>query len=246
MRQAVEMNLTPSPISVRAWQAWLWLVQGDLSAAAQWANEIEPTIKGDLNPALEFDHMILARIQMVQNRLDDAQLLLERLFTADSNGRRFGRVIVICILQALNAWLRDDITKAVDRLGYGLSIAEPEGYVRTFVDEGAPMLALLRGAQKRGIASSYVSTLLAAFDEDTPRAITSQTQNWIGQSSEPLSERERDVLRLVIDGVSNREIAEQLFVSLGTMKKHISNIFIKLDAHSRTQAIAIVRQNNLI
>jgi len=246
LRQAVEMNLTPIPISLTAWQAWFWLMQGNHDAARQWAEAIEPTTYAALDPALEFEHMTLARIWMSEGRLEDVQRLLPRLLSATQAGKRMGRVIVISILQALAFRLQGNLAQALEILGYALSIAEPEGYVRTFVDEGEPMAELLREANKRGIAPEYVAKLLAAFDEALPTVAKSQPQHWIGEYAEALSERELEVLRLIADGASNREVAAQLYVSLGTVKKHLSNIFIKLDAHSRTQVIAVARQYKLL
>jgi LuxR family maltose regulon positive regulatory protein len=108
------------------------------------------------------------------------------------------------------------------------------------------MAALLREARVRGIAVQYVTKLLAAFDQDTSvaRATTSERRN--AGDIEALSERELEVLRLIADGASNREIAEALVVSIGTVKKHLNNIFLKLSVHSRTQVIAAARKDNLL
>jgi LuxR family transcriptional regulator, maltose regulon positive regulatory protein len=250
MQQAVQIvalhNLRQTLVHLNAWQAWLWITQGDFANAARWASEIEPTTQGDLSPALEFDHIILARIQIAQNRLDDAQHLLARLLFATSDAGRLGYTIAICVLQALAARLQGNMAQAVDNLAYALPIAEPEGYVRSFIDEGAPMAEILHEALKRGIMPQYVSTLLAAFDGETPTVARPQSLDWIGENSEPLSERELEVLRLVVDGASNRDIAAALYVSIGTVKKHLNNIFLKLDAHSRTQAIATARKHGFL
>jgi LuxR family maltose regulon positive regulatory protein len=110
------------------------------------------------------------------------------------------------------------------------------------VDEGQTMAALLREARQRGIAAAYVTKLLAAFDHST--ALPSGQPG--SSELEALSERELEVLRLIADGASNREIADQLVVSLGTVKKHLNNIFLKLDAHSRSQAVAIAQQHRIL
>ena len=250
MQQAVQIvqegHLKQTFIPVAAWQASLWLMQGDLTAAAQWAKEIEPTTSENLNPALEFEHITLARIQIAQERLDDAQQLLDRLSSAARDNGRMGRVITICVLQAIAAGKQGNVDQALNTLTYTLSLGESENYVRTFVDEGKPMAKLLREAQRRGIAPTYVARLLAAFIQDTPLAVAAQPHQRIGETIEPLSERELEVMRLVADGASNREIAEQLFVSIGTVKKHLSNIFAKLDINSRTQLIIKAREHNLL
>jgi ATP/maltotriose-dependent transcriptional regulator MalT len=250
MQQAVEMveeeNLTPASISVYAWRAWLWLMQGDLADASRWGEAIEPTTHGDLSPALEFEHLTLARIQVAQGRLDEAQQLLGRLLLAANTAGRIGRVIGISVLQALTARLQGNTDEALKSLAYALSLGESAGYIRIFVDEGAPMAALLREGQARGIAVDYTSKLLAAFGSETLDEETVPSGRRMNGDIEPLSERELEVLCLIADGASNREIAQHLFVSVGTVKKHLNNIFLKLDAHSRTQAIATARKENLL
>jgi LuxR family maltose regulon positive regulatory protein len=130
-------------------------------------------------------------------------------------------------------------------LSLALQLAESEGYVRTFVDEGAIMQALLRTAKDHGMAAAYVTRLLDAFDHSASVNAASPEPGTASEF-EPLSERELEVLALIAEGASNREIAEALFVSVGTVKKHLNNMFLKLDAHSRTEAIAIARQHNLL
>jgi ATP/maltotriose-dependent transcriptional regulator MalT len=126
-----------------------------------------------------------------------------------------------------------DHRAALATLGRVLVLAEPEGYVRLFLDEGPPLLALLRLAQRHGLAPRYVARLLPALPATA--------------LVEPLTERERDVLRLVLlDGASNREIAHQLVLSVNTVKKHIANLYGKLNVQSRAQAIAKARLLQLL
>jgi LuxR family maltose regulon positive regulatory protein len=250
MQQAVQVvqagHLKQTFIPVAAWQAWLWLRQGDLTAAAQWAKEIEPTTSGNLNASLEFEHITLARIQIAQERLDDAQQLLARLYSGANVAGRIGRVIAICVLQALAFKNQGDSEQAINTLTYSLSLGEPEGYVRTFVDEGKPMAELLSEAQRRGIVPEYVAKLLVTFEQNIPLAASARPQQRLGDTIESLSERELEVVKLIAEGASNREIAGQLFVSIGTVKKHLSNIFVKLDAQSRTQVVAKAREHQLL
>jgi LuxR family maltose regulon positive regulatory protein len=145
----------------------------------------------------------------------------------------------------------------VNALARALSLAEPEGYVRVFADEGAPMAALLPKvleAQKEGglaptlpnVSRKYVGKLLAAIKVRTASPIGMSLSATAGSLVEPLSERELEVLRLVALGASNREIARKLFISLSTVKTHINNIYRKLEVRTRTQALARARELMLL
>ncbi|MFL7808532.1 MAG: LuxR C-terminal-related transcriptional regulator, partial [Anaerolineae bacterium] len=129
---------------------------------------------------------------------------------------------------------------AMADLARALDLAESEGYVRTFVDMGEPMAALLRQAATRGVAPAYIGSLLAAFGEELPPGPASrvtQTQPLL----EPLTERELEVLELLAAGLSNAEIGQRLYISLPTVKSHTRNIYGKLDVHSRDQAVIHAR-----
>jgi LuxR family maltose regulon positive regulatory protein len=187
--------------------------------------------------------MTVARIQIAQGQLDEAQPFLEQMLLSAQAGGRTGRVIRISALQAIAAWQQGYIEQALQHLEYALSLGEAEGYIRSFVDKGVAVEALLKQLQTRGIQPAYLSTLLAAFEHPSPATMKPiLPQDWVGKQIETLSERELEVVRLLADGASNREIAAQLVVSLGTVKKHLSNIFTKLDAHSRTQVIVVARE----
>jgi LuxR family maltose regulon positive regulatory protein len=164
--------------------------------------------------------------------------LLARLLEAAEAARRVGSVIKILALQALAFQAQGDVGQALSALERALSLAEPEGYVRTFVDEGEPMARLLRRALSQGITPNYVARLMAAFGE-TAESSPSVVQPLVNQPLvDPLSKRELEVLRLVAAGLSNREIAQELVVAVSTVKSHINHIYGKLDVKSRTRAVA--------
>ncbi|MBN1976759.1 MAG: AAA family ATPase [Anaerolineae bacterium] len=222
-------------------QARLWLAQGNLEAASRWTQA--SGLSADDVPSFhrEAGHLTLARILAAQDRPDDAARLLARLLKAAESTQRWGSAIEALLLLALTQHKKPEPDRALHALERALSLAEPEGYVRIFVDEGPPMADLLRQAAGRGMAPRYVRELLAAFDASEP-AEPRHAQPLI----EPLSDREIEVLRLAAAGLSNREIAEQLYVSINTVKAHSKSVYRKLDAHNRTQAINRAQELGLL
>jgi LuxR family maltose regulon positive regulatory protein len=225
-------------------QAQVELARGNLAEALRWADASGlSTADHDLSYLHEREYLTLARVRIAQGRddpagpfLQDALHLLHRLRESAEAKARVGSALEILVLRALAFHAQNDRTQALSTLERALLLAEAEGYVRLFVDEGAPMLALLRLAHARGMAPGYVTTLLAATDEHAEaRMLRSPSL------VEPLTEREREVLQWLAAGASNREIARRLVLSLGTVKKHVSNICGKLNVQSRTQAIARAR-----
>ena len=144
------------------------------------------------------------------------------------------------ILQALAFQGKRDMDQALLVLERALSLAEPEGYTRVFLDEGEPMAKLLYQAKAHKIGQEYASELLSALGEP-PRAELTPAQLLI----EPLTSRELEVLKLIETGYSNQDIADTLVISMPTVKRHISNIYIKLGARSRTQAVSLGRELGL-
>jgi LuxR family maltose regulon positive regulatory protein len=130
----------------------------------------------------------------------------------------------------------------MDALGEALSLAEPGGYLRVFLDEGEPMAGLLRQAASRGIAPAYVAKLLAAFEPESAEGAAPQPQPLV----EPLSERELEVLRLLAAGLSNPEIAEELVVAVSTVRSHCKSIYGKLGVHRRWDAVQQAQELGLI
>jgi LuxR family maltose regulon positive regulatory protein len=216
----------------------VWVAQGRLDEALGWARERGLSAGDDLGYLREYEHITLARVLLARYQSDRAERsllegmgLLERLLQAAEAGERMGSVIEILVVQALAHSLRGDIPAALTPLQRALTLAEPEGYVRMFVGEGPPMAHLLHAAAKRGIAPSYVRQLLAAFGKAEDR--TPAKQDLI----EPLSDRERDVLRLLRGDLSGPEIARELMVSLNTLRTHTQNIYSKLGVSARRAAV---------
>ncbi len=247
--QAVRGWETPEIVAdMAAHQARLWLDQGDLPAAIRWVHQ--SGIRSSKEPAYlhEFELLTLARVLIAQgaaqrdeDTLHEAMELLEQLRQTAEAGECMGRIIEISMLQALalshipvEETARGETNQALIALERALVLAEPEGYVRMFVDEGEPMERLLYEAASRGIAPEYAGRLLAAF----PDVDSAQPKRPPPEMVEPLSARELEVLGLIAEGHSNREIAAKLFLSLNTVKVHCSHIYGKLGVKSRTQAVA--------
>jgi len=235
----------------KAVRAQVELAQANLAAAIRWADGSGLSLADeDLSYPREQEYLILARVRIAQGRedltrpfLQEVLCLLDRLLQDAEVKARLGSALAILVLRALALSVIGDRKQALTTLEQALTRAEPEGYVRLFVDEGMPMRSLLRGIQARGIAPHYIAQLLAAFDG---QHVSGPAVPAGGALVEPLTEREREVLHLLSTGASNREIARRLVVSLGTVKKHVSNISSKLGVQSRTQAIARARSLQLV
>jgi LuxR family maltose regulon positive regulatory protein len=171
--------------------------------------------------------------------------LLDRLLLDAEPKARMGSVLEILMLHALALEAQGDRMDALATLERALVLAEPEGYIRLFVDEGPPMRALLRHAYMHSMVLGYIATLLSAFGEqnisDFPHASAHPDP-----LVEPLTERECEVLRLLLEGASNREIAHRLVLSVNTVKRHVYNLCGKLGVQSRTQVISRARELNLL
>ena len=176
-----------------------------------------------------------------QDSLDEATRLLERLRVAADEGKRTGNLLEILVLQSLAHQAGGDLPTALASLQQALTLAEPEGYVRLFVDEGPPMASLLRAAAKQGIRRTYVGRLLAAINETESSSRTGQPG-----LIEPLSERELDVLRLLGSDLDGPDIARRLIVSLNTVRTHTNHIYAKLGVNNRRAAVRRARELGLL
>jgi LuxR family maltose regulon positive regulatory protein len=251
---------------LRAAHAHLALLGGEQETALAWATASGLGTDDAVTFLHEREYLTLARVYIAQGRrdprgpwLDDARRLLDRWLHAATDGERWGSVIELLILRALLLAAQGDEHAALVALDHALDRAAPEGYVRIFVDEGAPMRALLSKLKTAGAPRTtiYHDTLLAAFSADLPTHIapaaphepaspTSANPSSVPPMAEALTEREMHVLRLLAAGASNRAIADHLVISLPTAKKHVTNILGKLDAHNRTAAVARARALHLL
>ncbi|MEJ2354128.1 MAG: LuxR C-terminal-related transcriptional regulator, partial [Anaerolineales bacterium] len=239
----------PEVRPLAAMKTRVWVKQGRLTEAVGWARERGLSFDDDLSYLREFEHVTLARVliarykrDQVDDSIHEAVGLLERLLKAAEEGGRTGSAIEILALQALAFEAQSNIPSALKALERALRLAEQEGYVRIFVDEGPPMGRLLYEALGRGISPAYVGKLLAAFSTtEAEQSGSSQTQAPQPELVEPLSEREIEVLQLIAEGLTNPEIAARLYLSLNTVKVHTRNIYGKLGVNKRTQAVARAR-----
>jgi LuxR family maltose regulon positive regulatory protein len=226
---------------INALRTQAWLTRGerpDIAAALDWANHFRGSLNDTVYPGIP---QALAHVCLVQREPDKALPLLDHaLQSAHAVGRQ-GNAVHLLALKAVVQHAQGDPEQALATLGQALELAEPEGYVRAFADERAPMVRLLRRMLTRSPASEYVRRLLDALGEPA----TGEQPN-AAPLIERLSEREIQVLRLIADGATNKEIADELVLTVNTVKRHISNIFGKLEVSNRTQAIARARQLNLL
>jgi LuxR family maltose regulon positive regulatory protein len=233
--------------AVTAMQVWVLLRQGDLTAAAHLAE------KHDLP-------LSQARVYLAQGESEQALASLASACQQIEAKNWANELLKVTVLQALAYEANGDGETAVQHLSDALTLAQPHGFIRTFVDEGQPMMALLaktkarpeQGRRDEGDRmKTYIQTLLDAFamqDKIHPSSLLPSTSS--GQAlhplEDPLSEREIEVLQLVAQGFSNREISEQLFLALDTVKGHNRRIFGKLQAQNRTEAAARARELGLV
>jgi LuxR family maltose regulon positive regulatory protein len=228
--------------TVAAARARLHLASGDLAAAQGWARNSGLDAGTEPSYAREFELLTLARVLVAQGSLAEALDLLERLGRAAARLRRLGSLVEARLLQALALQAQGRRAEAVSALDTALSLAEPEGYVRPFADEGAPLARLLRQAAAQGSAAAARLQAALSTAPLPPHGRGGPPSSLV----EPLSKRELEVLRLIADGLSNREIAEKLVLAVTTVKKHASNIYGKLGVGSRTEAVARARTLDLL
>jgi LuxR family maltose regulon positive regulatory protein len=234
-------------LQILAYHVRLRIRQGDVEAAARWAADWARRDDGTLaeDGFSFFVHWIeqttAVRVLIAQGAFDRADSLISPLIAAAESGRWTWILIELLALHALARQGQGRTEAALAAVDRALALAEPEGFVRLFVDEGEPMAALLRQAAARSAQPAYARRLLEAFGEPFSPPFSAAPA-----LIESLSERELDVLRLIAQGMTNREIAEALVVAISTVKTHVNNLYRKLDVSNRVQAAARARNLGLL
>lgn len=261
---------------IRAHQARLWLLEGDIEAASAWAREREranyvASADGDEPPPYlrEWEEIVLARLYLAQHRAADALALLTALDTAAEAGGRVARLLEILVLKALAHDALGDTAATLRALRQAVELGKSERFVRVFIEGGPSMQRLLshllarlhtdlarsgRHGRQRRTASlrPYIASLLDALAlakrgasqghaEHMAAPRTGERAADVGLPAPKLTPRQRVVIRLIANGASNDDVADALVIQLSTAKRHASNIFARLDVHSRTQAVARAR-----
>jgi len=276
-------DFSPNVHPIAAWKTRVWVAQGRLAEALGWARKQGLSAEDELSYLREFEHITLARILLarygsdhIDSAIHEAIGLLERLLKAAQEGGRMGSVIEILLLQALAQHMQGDIPAALLPLGQALTLAEPEDYVRIFLDEGEPMRLLIEDLRGKIVDGSfavsqsqpmellpYIERLLRSFS--TGQTATTDQQHSpalapvgrrlgvqvspilpIENLVEPLSQRELEVLRLFKTELSGPEIARELTIALSTVRTHTESIYSKLNVKTRRAAVKRAIELNLI
>jgi LuxR family maltose regulon positive regulatory protein len=222
----------------------------DAASVAAWAQAYE-TRASDRQPTQwplfglrEMEDLTWARLRLAQGQTERVRGRLEELLEMQVRQGYHGNALGYRLLLATLHCQQDRLDRAVTVLEPALTLAAKEGYVRAFLDAGRPLLPVLRECMAREIEPEYVARLLEAFR--TEHTSPAGMQEVASALIDPLSEREREVLRLLAAGLSNPEIAERLFLSVGTVKRHVHNIFMKLEVTNRVNASDRARELSLL
>ena len=240
---AVRLNVPRFSCLVKAAAADLHLRQGRLDQAANWAENTHLLIKEFpteiSSPERDAEYRIFARLLLKQKRFDEMQILLSSLVRSAQEKERFGDLIDTQILQMLLFLELGRREAALEELDKALRLASPRRYYRAFIDAGSSIIDMLPSL--RSVAPEMVDRL-----QNSMVTGTGHRADLVSPLVEPLSGRELEVLRLLADGLSNRQAAQVLFVTEETIKKHLSHIYGKLAVKSRTHAVARAREMGLL
>jgi LuxR family maltose regulon positive regulatory protein len=237
--------------AIEAYRAMIAVRRGDPEAASGWVNGMAWATQDEVPYVREAEAIILGRVLLGQGRLKETENLTGKLLTSAEAGGRWGRAIEILVIRAMSMLAENRQDQVFLLLERALIRAEPEGYVRIFLDEGQPMAELLLEAINRQICPGYARWLLDAYElsseklemesGDQPAFSVDQIRRKNEMAlllHDLLTDRERDVLRLIAEGLTNQEIADRLVISLNTVKTHVKSIYHKLDVRNRAEAAA--------
>ena len=252
--EAVVGLLNPAP----ALRARLALANGQVDAAARWVRQRGLAVQDQPSYPREREHLILARVLLAQQAPEQELAMLERWHALATAQGRIESGIELLALQALGHAACGDQEAALAALAEALRLSAPEGYLRVFLDEGAPMAALLGTlatslAKAQTLATAplpraHLDRLIQAFQRQGQAVLARPRPGgaMVPGLVEPLSARELQVLELLADGRSNQAIAEELVISLDTVKRHVTHLLNKLGAANRTQAVSRARDLGLL
>jgi LuxR family maltose regulon positive regulatory protein len=201
------------------------------------------SLQGEIHFPNHFLYLCLARLLLARGDFAEAEKILDRLLQVCQSTEQVPYLITVYKIRSLLCEAQGVMPLAIDSLEKALELAEPEGYIQTFLDEGKPMLRLLKEFIRRKGGSAFARNLLAAFRHSASPAPATRTD---GELIEPLSERECEVLGMLAEGLSNQAIAARLYLSLSTIKFHTSNIYNKLGVKSRSEATSRARTLGLL
>jgi LuxR family maltose regulon positive regulatory protein len=235
-------------------EIWLNLAKGDIPKAVQRCAEIEPLMKDYEKRGM----FLLGKVSLLyaQGSYTEILSVLEEPMRALEQGGAYWHLINLMPIQALALKALGREEDALSILSHCLTLAEPEGYVRAFVEKGLPMVELLKVAMGKGIETEYIKSLLPAFHTPSksrepispqcPGRGKQEIQWPAKEFVEPISERELEILRLLESSMNTPEIARELYISVGTVRTHIKNIYRKLDVNRRMEAVQRATELGLI
>ena len=246
----------PNVSPIEAIKVRWWLQQGRFTEALSWSQECGLSVNDQLSYLHEYEHLTLASVLIAQYRRDVQEEvlaqtieLLNRLLAAAEAQERTGSIIKILVFLALANEAQGEITDAISSLQRAINLAEPEGYVRIFAEQGSPMVNLLQEAMNQGITSTYSHQLEIAsvtWDKRHQNALMTASTAVSQPLLDPLSERELDVLRLLNTELSGPDIARELVVALSTVRTHTKRIYSKLNVSNRRTAVKRAKELNLL
>jgi LuxR family maltose regulon positive regulatory protein len=242
---AAQANFISHIALFEAIEADFCLHEGKVKAAARWAEKADFSPADSLSVEREYEYLLYARLLLAKNQSQEAIRVLDNLEQVARTGQRNFILITVLLRQALAYLASGEETQAIDRVDIALELAEAGGYQMPFLESGEALIKLLLKARMRRtdvIAPEFIDQILSNAEQFGIASGVAPAQVLV----DPLSERELEILRLIADGLLNKEIAQRLIISQATVKRHVANIYGKLGVHHRTEAVARARELNLL